>query len=131
LLWRWRWLQYFKRITMENSISGKCIICNDTGIINKGTSVQEDCFKCKPESWEKDLKDFLEHITWIDTEDGKKETTKLLIELVRREMKEQKAKIMKSWKWKLFSFAYFMGWVKWYEYDFVNKKWLKQWFWQK
>lgn len=100
-----------------NSIEKKCIICNDTGIINKGTKVEEDCFKCKAEEtewearerckvepftpqsdWEKNLKDFLEHIPWIDTEDGKKETTKLLIELVRREMKEQETKIRKEIK---------------------------------
>lgn len=29
-----------------NSISGKCIICNDTGIINKGTKVEEPCPIC-------------------------------------------------------------------------------------
>ena len=40
-------------------------------------------------------------------------------------------KRMKSFTWKMFSFFYWMGWVKWYEYDFPTKKWLKQWFWQK
>lgn len=32
----------------EFSIEGKCIICGDTGKINVGTSVEEDCFKCRP-----------------------------------------------------------------------------------
>jgi hypothetical protein len=45
-------------------------------------------------------------------------------------MQDEINKIMKSYKWKLFSFAYFMGWLKWFEYDFTNKKWLKRWFWQ-